>query len=92
MNTFKQGSFNGCEAHHRALPVIALGNTALLKALDVVWRLRIGDTRTMEQRAIERWENEGGEIPNEQRKRTRFVKGKSILPSIFHYFSKAIST
>ena len=92
MNTFKQGSFNGCEAHHRALPVIALGNTALLKALDVVWRLRIGDTRTMEQRAIERWENEGGEIPNEQGKRTRFVKGRSLRPSTFHQFLKAIST
>jgi hypothetical protein len=88
MNAFKQGSFSVCEAHHRASPVIALGNAAL----DMVWRLRIGDARTMEQRAIERWENEGGEIPNEQRKRTRFVKGESILPSIFHYFSKAIST
>ena len=91
MNTFKQGSFSGCEAHHREVPVIALANTASHEALDVVWRLRIGDTRTMEQRAIERWENEGGEIPNEQRKRARLVKGKSARSSTFHQFSKAIS-
>jgi hypothetical protein len=50
MNTFKQGSFNGCEANHLALPVIALGNAAL----DIVWHPWIGDTRTFEQRAIER--------------------------------------
>jgi hypothetical protein len=85
MNTFKQGSFSGCEAHHREVPVIALANTASHEALDVVWRLRIGDTRTMEQRAIERWEHEQG-------KRTRFVKGRSLRPSTFHQFLKAIST
>jgi hypothetical protein len=92
MNAFKQGGLGGCGAHHRAVPVIVLGNTASHEGLDVVWHPRIGDTRTMEQRAIERWENEGGEIPNEQWKRTRFVKGKSLRPSTFHYFSKAIST
>jgi len=63
MNTFKQRSVSGCESNHRALPVIALGNAAL----DIVWHPRISDTRTLEQRAIDRWENEGGEIPNEQR-------------------------
>jgi hypothetical protein len=74
-------------SQHGEVPVIALANT---HALDVVWHPRIGDTRTMERRAIERWENEGGEIPNEQRKRTRFLEGKSSCPSAFHYFSKAI--
>jgi hypothetical protein len=49
----------------------------------VVWHLRIDDTRTLEQRAIERWENEGGEIPNEQRKQTNFANGKSLHPSTF---------
>jgi hypothetical protein len=74
------------------MPFIALGNIAVHEWLDVVWHLGIGDTRTFEQRAIERWENEGGEIPNEQRKRTRFGKGKSVRPSTFHYYSRAINT
>ena len=92
MNAFKQGAFSNSEAHHRALPIMALGSTASHEAREVVWQLRIGDIGTLEQRAIERWENEGGEIPNEQRRRTSFVKGESIRPSTFYYFSKAIST
>jgi hypothetical protein len=88
VNAFKQSPFTKCEANHRASPVIAPGNAAL----DRVWHPRIGNTRTMEQRAIDRWENEGGEIPNEQRKRTRFGKGKSLSPFTFHYISKVIST
>jgi ABC-type lipoprotein export system ATPase subunit len=78
------------------------GKTVLLKQLigqeepdegeDLVWHPRNGDTRTMEQRAIEQRENEGGAIPNEQRKRMQLVKGKSLGPSTFNHFSKAIST
>ena len=83
MNTFKQGSFHGHEAKSRALPVIALGNIAF----DIVWCPWTGDTRTMEQRAIDRWENEGGEIPNETKKRTQFVKWQTLrsirIPLIF---------
>jgi hypothetical protein len=85
MNTFKQRSLNGGKANHRASPVIALGKAAL----DIVWHPRIGDTRALEQRAIERWENEGGEIPNEQGKSER---GLSKASPYVHYFSKAIST
>ena len=90
MNAFKHVSVSACEGQHGEVPVIALANIAVHEWLDVVWHPRIGDTRTMERRAIERWENEGGEIPNEQRKRTRFLEGKSSRPSAFHYFSKAI--
>jgi hypothetical protein len=78
MNTFKHGSVSACEGDHREAPAIAPGNIALHDWLDVVWHPRIGDTRTMERRAIERWENEGGEIPNEQRRRTRFANGKRL--------------
>ena len=31
----------------------------------------VGDTRDMKQRALERWENYGGEIPSEQRNQER---------------------
>jgi hypothetical protein len=77
MNTFNKESINGGEANRWALPVIALGNIGL----DTVWHQRTGDTRNMEQRAIDRWENEGGEIPNEQKNRTQLVKGKPIRPA-----------
>jgi len=44
----------------------------------IVWRNSVPvsrDRRTMEQKAIDRWENEGGEIPNAQLKQKGFVKG-----------------
>jgi len=66
MNTFKYGRVSVCEGHYREVPVSALGNIAINGWLDVVWHLRIGETRALEERAIERWENEGGEIPNEK--------------------------
>jgi hypothetical protein len=88
MNTFNQESFKVCEPNHRTLPVIALGNAALNPA----WHPRNSDKRTLEQRSIERWENEGGEIPSERRKRTQFIKSKSLHRSAFHQFLKAIST
>jgi len=90
MNTFKYGRVSVCEGHYREVPVSALGNIAINGWLDVVWHLRIGETRALEERAIERWENEGGEIPNEQRKRTRLFTGKSMRPSTIHEFTKAI--
>jgi hypothetical protein len=90
MNAFKYGSITACKGHHREEPVIALGNIAVHEWLDVFWHLRIGDTRTMEQRAIERWENEGGEIPNEEKKRASLVKAKFIRPSTLREFFESI--
>jgi hypothetical protein len=74
MNAFKQGAFSNFEIHHRALPIMVLGSTASCQAPAAVWHLRVGDARTMEQRAIERWENEGGEIPNEPRNQAASFK------------------
>jgi hypothetical protein len=51
-------------------PAIALWNAASHEMFDSMPSLRVGDARTMKQRAIERWENKGGEIPNEQRNQT----------------------
>ena len=90
MNAFKHVSVSACEGQHGEVPVIALANIAVHEWLDVVWHPRIGDTRTMERRAIERWENEGGEIPNEEKKRASLVKAKFIRPSTLREFFESI--
>ncbi len=51
------------KASHPEVPVIALWNASSQQMSDAVPHLRMGDTRPMKQRALERWENEGGEIP-----------------------------
>ena len=47
-------------------PAIALWNSAVHETFGPEPSPRDGDTRPMKQRAIERWEGEGGEIPTEQ--------------------------
>jgi broad specificity phosphatase PhoE len=54
------------EPNHPEVPVIALWNVAPHEKLDVVLGSHHANQRTMKQRAIDRWENEGGEIPGEQ--------------------------
>ena len=64
-------SIFGFDPHHLEVPVIALWNATSKDTCDVaLWPRRV-DTISMKQRAIERWENEGGEIPTpEQNART----------------------
>ncbi|SDU18452.1 probable phosphoglycerate mutase [Verrucomicrobium sp. GAS474] len=50
------------DPHHPQVPVIARWNTASSEAPAAPF-LHLGDVRTMKQRALDRWENEGGEIP-----------------------------
>ena len=45
-------------------PAIALWNSTARDAFDQKSDQGAGDTSSMKQRAIERWENEGGEIPH----------------------------
>ena len=45
----------------------------------------VGDVRTMERRAIERWENEGGEIPKEQPQQIGTTNRKSQKNEICIY-------
>jgi len=45
----------------------------------------LGDVRTMERRAIERWENEGGEIPKEQPQQIGTTNRKSQKNEICIY-------
>jgi probable phosphoglycerate mutase len=57
-------SILGCDPHHPEVPVIALWNEASHEMLDLGTSHRLRDKQTLKQQAIERWENEGGEIPN----------------------------
>ncbi|MEP6672563.1 MAG: histidine phosphatase family protein [Chthoniobacter sp.] len=51
------------ESSHPEVPVIALWNSSAHQLSDANPSAHLGDTRPMKQRALERWENEGGEIP-----------------------------
>ena len=64
-------SLLGYDLHHPEVPIIALWNAASHECVDPASYPRVGDTITMKQQAIERWENEGGEILNEQRNQER---------------------
>jgi hypothetical protein len=47
------------------------------------WRNSVatwGKRGTMEQKAIDRWENEGGEIPHEQQKQSASVRDAAVSP------------
>lgn len=59
-------SILGYDPDHPEIPVISLWNAFSREMPGPVSHQRIGDARSMKQRAIERWENEGGEIPAEQ--------------------------
>ncbi len=55
-----------CYEHDRpGEPAIALWNSAAHETFNLPFGERVGDMRSMKQRAIERWENEGGEIPTD---------------------------
>jgi probable phosphoglycerate mutase len=56
-------SILGYEPNHPEVPVIALWNTSAHEMGDATPHPPLGDTRPMKQRALERWESEGGEIP-----------------------------
>ena len=51
------------DPHHPAVPVIALWNAVSQEIFNTVYSHPVGGSMTTRQRALERWENEGGEIP-----------------------------
>ena len=59
-------SILGYDPHHPEVSVIALLNASPHEMMDSVPHRMPGDIRTAKQRVIDRWENEGGEIPQEQ--------------------------
>jgi broad specificity phosphatase PhoE len=63
------------DPHHPAVPVIALWNAVSQEILNTVPSHPVGGTMTTSQRALERWENEGGEIPQ-----FTLSQAKSIAP------------
>jgi glucose-6-phosphate isomerase len=63
------------DPHHPDVPVIALWNAVSQEILNTVPSHPVGGTMTMRQRALERWENEGGEIPQ-----LTLSQAKSIAP------------
>ena len=73
-------SILGYEPNHPGVPVIALWNASSHEMIDPISTARIGDTRPMKQRAIERWENEGGEIPIAPRNHTSESHRRETVP------------
>lgn len=59
-------SILGNDPHHPTVPVIELWNSAPHEGSRLVPVSRAVDHMSMKQRAIQRWENEGGEIPTKQ--------------------------
>ncbi len=55
----------GYDADHPTVPVISLWNAFSGEMLELLPPTRLGDVRTMKERAIQRWETDGGEIPHE---------------------------
>jgi broad specificity phosphatase PhoE len=54
----------GYDPDHPKVPIIALWNAFSHDMLELMESSRLGDTRTPKERAIQRWETDGGEIPN----------------------------
>jgi len=69
MSAIKRNSGIGLKSDFHKSPVLAREKSNSVPAAI------IGDGITMSQQAIQRWENEGGEIPNVNRILTAFVLG-----------------
>jgi len=55
----------GYDPDHPTAPIISVWNAFSHEMLKLLSQHPPGDTRTMKERAIQRWETEGGEIPPE---------------------------
>jgi len=73
-------SILGYDPDHPKVPVIALWNAFSHEMLELSPHLPLGDTRTMKERAIQRWETDGGEIPNAESPASRDRKIKVLQP------------
>lgn len=58
-------SILGYDPDHPKVPVISLWNAFSVDMLELLPHAPLGDIRTMKERAIQRWETDGGEIPDE---------------------------
>jgi probable phosphoglycerate mutase len=57
-------SILGYDPDHPNVPVIALWNGFSRDMLELLVPPALGDARTMKERALQRWETDGGEIPS----------------------------
>jgi probable phosphoglycerate mutase len=55
----------GYDIDHPTVPVISLWNAFSHEMVELLSQPPLGDVRTMKERAIQRWETDGGEIPTE---------------------------
>ena len=65
----------GFDPHHLEVPVISLWNSVSHQASGSTSDRHAHSALSARQRAIQRWENEGGEIPIEQPKTAQFKSG-----------------
>ncbi len=56
----------GYDPDHPTVPIISLWNAFSHEMLELLPHSKVGDVRTMKERAIQRWETEGGEIPKDE--------------------------
>jgi broad specificity phosphatase PhoE len=68
----------GYDPDHPKVPVIALWNAFSHEMLELFQHRSMGDTRTAKERAIQRWENEGGEIPDETVESGKILESKAL--------------
>jgi probable phosphoglycerate mutase len=68
-------SMLGFDPDHPEVPVISLWNSVSHQASDPTSDQHAHGGQPARQRAIQRWENEGGEIPIEQRSEAQFQSG-----------------
>ncbi len=67
------------DPHHPAVPVIALWNAVSREIFNTVPSHPVGGTMTANERSLERWENEGGEIPQPKPSRENSVAPLTTL-------------
>jgi probable phosphoglycerate mutase len=58
-------SIFGYDPDHPTVPVISLWNAFSSEMLELLTNPPLGDIRTIKERAIQRWETDGGEIPKD---------------------------
>jgi probable phosphoglycerate mutase len=58
-------SIFGYDPDHPTVPVISLWNAFSGEMLELLPHSPLGDIRTMKERAIQRWETDGGDIPDD---------------------------
>jgi len=73
-------SILGYDPDHPQVPVISLWNAFSHEMSELLAHSPLGDIRTMKERAIQRWETDGGEIPFEKSQTNGVRKTRVLQP------------